>query len=94
MSAEYLDLERLEFLSRVKLSEKEREILSRDLPRILEFFKELDKAPLKDVEPLFHVMELSNVAREDECKPSLPQDAVLALTPSHERGFVKAPRLA
>ncbi len=37
--------------------------------------------------------DLSNIMREDEIEPSLPQEEVLCNAPAQEEGFIRAPRV-
>jgi aspartyl-tRNA(Asn)/glutamyl-tRNA(Gln) amidotransferase subunit C len=56
---------------------------------ILEYFDILDRVEGGGS----FVFDLTNVMREDEAEPSLPQEEVLANAGAHEDGFIKAPRV-
>ncbi len=78
-------------LARVKVEEEEVAKFSEQFSRILEFFNELDKIDVSNVEPMYHVIPLENVLRED--KPSQPLDVEDALKNAPERKdkYFKAP---
>ncbi|MDH7500300.1 MAG: Asp-tRNA(Asn)/Glu-tRNA(Gln) amidotransferase subunit GatC, partial [candidate division NC10 bacterium] len=44
-------------------------------------------------EPTYHVLDLVNVLREDEVRPSLPREIALANAPERADGFFKVPRI-
>ncbi|HME54693.1 MAG TPA: Asp-tRNA(Asn)/Glu-tRNA(Gln) amidotransferase subunit GatC [Candidatus Lokiarchaeia archaeon] len=80
-------------LCRIKLSDKEKKEFATQLSNILEFFSQISELDTENVKPTYHVLELTNVFREDEAKESLPQDVALANAPQKEKGFFKAPRI-
>ncbi|MEM0217743.1 MAG: Asp-tRNA(Asn)/Glu-tRNA(Gln) amidotransferase subunit GatC [Candidatus Nezhaarchaeales archaeon] len=87
-------LEYLSELARLRLTESEKKIILRDLNRILEYFSIIDKVEVTDVEPAFHVLNVSNVMREDEVGgDSLTQGEALANASHKEEGYIKAPRM-
>ena len=55
-------------VSRLSLTEKEKEKYLKQLADILKTFKEIDEVDTENVEPSFHPLPLSNVWREDEVK--------------------------
>jgi aspartyl-tRNA(Asn)/glutamyl-tRNA(Gln) amidotransferase subunit C len=78
-------------LARLELSEEERVRLAHQLGHILDYFARLDELDTDDVEPTSHVVEMSNVFRDDVPGAPLPREAVLAAAPEHEDGFFKVP---
>jgi len=85
-------VERLAWLSRLKLSESEIATLVDDFRRIIDFFNKIDElsSVLEGVEPLYHVLEVSSVVRPD--KPRNPPSSIaLDIAPESEGRFVKAP---
>lgn len=90
------DLEHMAWLSRLELSGEDREKYTPKLNSVLDYFGELDKVDTEGVEPTYHVLQLSNVFRDDEpAKPtkSLSQEEVLSNAPKKQDGFFKAPRM-
>jgi aspartyl-tRNA(Asn)/glutamyl-tRNA(Gln) amidotransferase subunit C len=80
-------------LARLALSEEERDRMSAELAVILEHAEKIQALDLDQVEPTAHAVELNNVMREDEAKPSLSQDEALANSPETEDGRFKVPRI-
>lgn len=68
-------------LARLELSDEELLSLSGQLSAILDYVAVLDELDVANVEPMVHAVELSNVLRPDELKPSLPRQAALANAP-------------
>lgn len=63
------------------------------LDEILEYVKQLGAVSTDQVPPTSHVLPLSNVLRNDEPEPPLPQQTVLALAPSQRPPFVTVPKV-
>jgi len=78
-------------LSRLALSEAEREAFTRQLREIVDYFARLQTLDLSAVPPTAHVHEGTNLFREDIPRPSLPRDEVLAAAPEVEEGFFVVP---
>jgi aspartyl-tRNA(Asn)/glutamyl-tRNA(Gln) amidotransferase subunit C len=78
-------------LAHLALSEEELERLGGQLDAILEAVSKVSELDLRDVEPTSHPLDLVNVWREDEPRPSLPRDETLANAPETEGGFFRVP---
>ncbi len=68
-------------LARLRLSDDEVERMSSELSGILEHVERISELDLDDVEPTSHVIELENVLRPDEPRPSWPREKVLEPAP-------------
>ena len=68
-------------LARLRLSEEEIERMSRELSTILDHIEKIEELDLDDVEPTSHVVELENVLRADEPRPSWPRERILEPAP-------------
>lgn len=62
-----------------------------ELSGILEHVDRIAELDLAGVPPTSHVVELENVLREDEPRPSWPRDAVLAQAPDPVDGAFRVP---
>ncbi len=62
------------------------------MKRILSFFDQLEKAPTQGVEPTFHLLELTNIFREDSPREAATE-GVLANVPEMKGRYVKAPKM-
>ncbi len=78
-------------LSRIKLTESELEVFSRQLADILEYINQLNQLDTSDVAPLAQAVEVPNVLREDRLRESLAVDDALSNAPERSRDFYKVP---
>ncbi len=85
--------ERLAWLAKIELKDKEKEELTQQLNRILDAFKSLDELNLSDVEPTYHVVEMVNVVREDVIRSSLLQKDALSNASKTKDSFFVAPKI-
>ena len=75
-------------LARLRLTDEEVERMSGELSTILAAIEQISELDLEGVEPTSHVIELENVLRSDEPRPSLPRERALAQAPdATEDGF-------
>ncbi len=75
-------------LARLRLSDDEVERMSRELSTILDHIEKIEELDLEGVEPTSHVIEVENVLRADEPRPSWPRERMLELAPdAAEDGF-------
>jgi aspartyl-tRNA(Asn)/glutamyl-tRNA(Gln) amidotransferase subunit C len=86
-------LEKLAWLVKIKLEENEKEEFLNQLNKILEAFKIIDELSLENIEPTYHVMEIVNVFREDEVRPSLSQEEALSTAKKVKDGYFVAPKI-
>jgi aspartyl-tRNA(Asn)/glutamyl-tRNA(Gln) amidotransferase subunit C len=80
-------------LARLSLSEKEEELYTEQLGNILQYFDELKAIDTTDVEPMSHALQVVNIMREDEVKPSPGHELVLEGAPDAERAFFRVPKI-
>jgi aspartyl-tRNA(Asn)/glutamyl-tRNA(Gln) amidotransferase subunit C len=78
-------------LARLRLSEDEVERMSSELSGILEHVERIASLDLDDVEPTAHVIELENVLRPDEPRPSWSRQKVLKPAPDAADGSFRVP---
>jgi aspartyl-tRNA(Asn)/glutamyl-tRNA(Gln) amidotransferase subunit C len=78
-------------LARLRLSDAEVERMAGELSGILDHVDRIGELDLDDVEPTSHVVELENVLRPDEPRPSWPKDAVLEQAPDPADGAFRVP---
>jgi len=76
-------------LARVALTEEEITRMSEQLSNLLEHFQVLQEVDTTDVPPTAQSVELRSVMREDEVKPSLPPENVLANAPQREGDYFR-----
>lgn len=80
-------------LGRLELTEKEKESLTDQLSNILTYVEKLNELDTKGVDPTSHVLDISNVMREDAPHESLPQDKALSNAPEKAAGHYKVPKI-
>jgi aspartyl-tRNA(Asn)/glutamyl-tRNA(Gln) amidotransferase subunit C len=78
-------------LARLRLSGDEVERMTRELSSILDHVEKIGELELEGVEPTSHVVELENVLRDDEPRPSWPRERVLAEAPDVAGGGFRVP---
>ena len=88
-----MDIEKVARLARLELSYEEKVTFGSQLEQILTYMEQLNRLDTSGVEPTSHAIPVYNVFREDEVKPSLPQEEVLAIAPDEEDGHFKVPRI-
>ena len=68
-------------LARLRLADDEIERMSSELSGILDHIEKIEELDLDDVEPTSHVVNLENVLRPDEPRPSWPRERILEPAP-------------
>jgi aspartyl-tRNA(Asn)/glutamyl-tRNA(Gln) amidotransferase subunit C len=76
-------------LARLRLSDEELAQMQTDLSHILDHIDLLKEVDVTDVPPTAQVTDLANVMREDETRPSLPREDVLANAPEQQDGMFR-----
>jgi aspartyl-tRNA(Asn)/glutamyl-tRNA(Gln) amidotransferase subunit C len=82
-------VEHIASLSRIKLSEKEKEIYSQQLAKILEYVELLNKLNTNNIEPTYQITKVVDVMRKDEVKPFRKEKGLISAAPEKENSFVK-----
>ena len=78
-------------LARLALTEEEVERLGGQLDAILEAVGKVSELDLSDVPPTSHPLDLVNVTRTDEPRPSLALEEALAPAPERDGDFFRVP---
>lgn len=78
-------------LARLNLTEEETVKYTSQLNAILHFVEKLNDLDTEGIEPTSHVMEVYNVMREDENRPSIEREEALRNAPDQEEGHFKVP---
>jgi aspartyl-tRNA(Asn)/glutamyl-tRNA(Gln) amidotransferase subunit C len=92
MSISDKDMQHLKTLARLELSLEETETLKHDLNAMLGYFDQIKDLETEGVEELARPIDVYNVFREDEVKPSLPHETAMKLSVEQEGGYFKVPR--
>ena len=87
------DVEHVAKLARLEFSPEEKEKFTHQLNKILAYMEKLNELDTSKVEPLSHVIELTNVFRDDIVKPSYPVEEMLKNAPQKTEKFFKVPKV-
>jgi len=93
MDIDIKQIEQIANLSRIKLTEDEKDIFREQLTDILGYIEKLNELDTDDVQPMAHATSIKNVFREDQQKSSFPRQEILELSPSSANGFFKVPKV-
>ena len=87
------NIERVAELARLNLKPEEKKKLEKDMSAILAYVQKLNALDTKNVEPTSHVLNMENVFRADEVKPSDAAPKALEHAPQTEGPFFKVPKI-
>lgn len=91
MSITVKDVQHVAKLARLQLSQDEEATLTEQMNAILQYAEKLNELDTEHVKPTTHVLQVSNVMRDDVVKESLSQEAALLNAPDEEDGHFKVP---
>jgi len=80
-------------LARLQFNEQEKEIIKKDLQRMIHFVDKLNELNTEGVEPLLHMTDAINVLREDVVQGSIPRSEALKNAPETDGVFFKVPKV-
>jgi aspartyl-tRNA(Asn)/glutamyl-tRNA(Gln) amidotransferase subunit C len=80
-------------LARLDLAPEELDRLAAELDVILSAVARVSEVAADDIPPTSHAVPLTNVFRDDDVRPSLSPDDVLAEAPAAESGRFRVPRI-
>ena len=78
-------------LARLKVTDDELDRMPEELSKILEHVETMNELDLEGVEPTSHVVDLTNVLREDVPRPGLPREKALEQAPDAADGGFRVP---
>lgn len=91
MSLTRADVEKVSLLGRLLLSDEELDTMTTQLGRVVGYVEQLNEVNTDGVEPMAHAVEMHNVFRGDELRPSLPREAALANAPKRDSECYRVP---
>ncbi len=80
-------------LARLDLTEKEKELFSKQLDDILKYAEQMNEVDTTDVEPMSHAIPITNVMREDIVVYDNTKEELMENAPSDEDGFFRVPKI-
>ena len=87
------NIQKVAKLARLELSGEESEEFSRQLNDIIEYVEKINELDTSDVKPADHIIELSNVFREDTVQKSIETSEIEKMAPSFRNGHIVVPRI-
>ncbi len=93
MDIDIKQIEQIANLSRIKLTDDEKDIFREQLTDILGYIEKLNELDTDDVQPMAYATSIKNVFREDQQESSFPRQEILELSPSSANGFFKVPKV-
>ena len=78
-------------LARLTVTDGEVDRMAEELSKILEHVETMNELDLEGVEPTSHVVDLTNVLREDVPRPGLPREKALEQAPDAADGGFRVP---
>jgi len=87
------EIEYIALLARLRLTDEEKALFSRQLGDIIEYINKLNRVDTSGVEPTSHVLPVKNVFREDRQGRPLSREEMLRNAPSRKGGFYKVPKI-
>jgi aspartyl-tRNA(Asn)/glutamyl-tRNA(Gln) amidotransferase subunit C len=71
-------------LARLELAEQEEERMTEQMNQILSYMDKLNELDTAEIEPMTHAIQLTNVFRADEVRPSMDREGVLSNAPESD----------
>ena len=87
------EVEHIALLSRLELSDAERERAASELSQIIGYFEALGELDTENVAPTMHALPIENVLRADEVRAGLSREAALQNAPESADGMFQVPRV-
>ncbi|QQK75370.1 Asp-tRNA(Asn)/Glu-tRNA(Gln) amidotransferase subunit GatC [Salicibibacter cibarius] len=78
-------------LARLTFSDDELETFAKQMGDVIKYAERLNELDTEDVVPTTHVMDVRNVLREDEVRPSMKREDVLKNAPASKDGQFEVP---
>ena len=88
-----IDLQHVVKLARIELSAEEEQRIGPQHLEIIQYVEKLNELDVDEIEPTAHVVQLTNVLREDQPRPSLSQDDAMRNAPKSANGLFVVPKI-
>lgn len=80
-------------LARLRFSEEEEQLMAEQMSKILDYMDQLNELDTAAVPPMSHVLDLTNVFREDVVKQRISRDEALKNAPDADEAYFRAPKV-
>ena len=85
------EVEKVSLLGRLLLSDDELDKMTTQLGDILQYMDLLSEVDTEKVEPMAHALDVSDVFRVDQIRPSIDRDEALANAPNRDDECYRVP---
>lgn len=86
-------IDNLSALARLRFDSEEKEIIRRDLQRMIEFVDKLNELETTGVVPLLHMSENTNILRDDVVQGSVSREEALKNAPDSDGIYFRVPKV-
>lgn len=93
MALSVKDVEHVSKLSRLSFGEDEKKEFVEKLNSVVDYIEKLEEVDVEGVNPTYHALDIKNVFREDEVKPSFKRKDILNNAPDSEGGCFRVPKV-
>ena len=83
----------LTMLSRLNLSDEEKQVIIPQLKDIVNYVEKLGSLDVENIPPMDHVLDVKDVYREDKAATSCSREEILKNAPSTDGAFFKVPKI-
>ena len=87
------EIEQVASLSRIRLTDDEKDIFREQIANILGYIEKLNELDTDGVQPMAYATSHNNVFREDKQKSSFTRQQILKLCSLSANGFFKVPKV-
>jgi aspartyl-tRNA(Asn)/glutamyl-tRNA(Gln) amidotransferase subunit C len=93
MSLSRDDVQHVAQLARLSFSEEEEARMADEMSQILDYVEKLNELDTSGVPPMSHVLDVTNVYREDDIEARIDQDQALAPAPDSDGDYFRVPKV-
>jgi aspartyl-tRNA(Asn)/glutamyl-tRNA(Gln) amidotransferase subunit C len=93
MSLSREDVRHVAQLARLDFSDEEEARMAEEMSQILDYAEKLDELDTSGVPPMSHVLDVTNVFRDDEVEERIDQEQALEPAPETDDGFFQVPQV-
>lgn len=86
-------IDKIAHLSRLELSEQEKEAMTNDLTNIVTWMEQLNEIDTTGIEPLTHMTDEINAFRDDDAKNTLSRAEALLNAPQKDEAYFNVPKV-
>lgn len=87
------EVQHLAKLAKLSFNDEELAKIAQELDAIVGYVEQLKELNVEGIAPTAHVLDLSNVFREDKVEPALPVEEVLRNAPASNHGYFSVPKV-